>query len=277
MQFKGLSRVFFNTSSKASVLWHSAFFIVQLSHSYMTTGKTIALTRRTFVGKVMSLLFNMLSRLVITFLPRSKHLLISWLQSPSAVILESLDNQWLNVDLYFYSPFPTHVCILCVWFHSVQCLYFYFIPCWLCFQFILLKLDEQNLTLFVRLIVLSTEYNRQGKKKKKNSGNIAINCLCYPLEVIGGRKVLSLKNKKLDWQGLTCVAMQKFYLKVYSASSYFWLVYQKSFGAFWTWLFFVILKNSLWQPNREGNLSSVMFIDIEKKGYQKTFDVFIDA
>ena len=76
-------------SSKASILWHSAFFTVQLSHPYMTTGKTIALTRRTFVGKVMSLLFNMLSRLVITFLPRSKHLLISWLQSPSAVILET--------------------------------------------------------------------------------------------------------------------------------------------------------------------------------------------
>ena len=75
-------------SSKASILQHSAFFIVQLSHPYMTTGKTIALTRRIFVGKVMSLLFNMLSRLVITFLPRSKRLLISWLQSPSAVILE---------------------------------------------------------------------------------------------------------------------------------------------------------------------------------------------
>ena len=75
-------------SSKASILQCSAFFIVQLSHPYMTTGKTIALTRQTFVGKVMSLLFNMLSRLVITFLPRSKRLLISWLQSPSAVILE---------------------------------------------------------------------------------------------------------------------------------------------------------------------------------------------
>ena len=75
-------------SSKASILQHSAFFIVQPSHPHMTTGKTIALTRWTFVGKVMSLLFNMLSRLVITFLPRSKHLLISWLQSPSAVILE---------------------------------------------------------------------------------------------------------------------------------------------------------------------------------------------
>ena len=77
-----------NHCSKASIPWHSAFFMVQLSHPYMTTGKTIALTRRTFVGKVMSLLFNMLSRLVITFLPRSKRLLISWLQSPSAVILE---------------------------------------------------------------------------------------------------------------------------------------------------------------------------------------------
>ena len=73
-------------SSKASILWCSAFFIVQLSHPYMTTGKNIALTRRTFVGKVMSLLFNMLSRSVITFLPRSKRLLISWLQPPSAVI-----------------------------------------------------------------------------------------------------------------------------------------------------------------------------------------------
>ena len=75
-------------SSKASILQHSAFFTVQLSHPYMTTGKTIALTRRTFVSKGMSLLLNMLSRLVITFLPRSKRLLISWLQSPSAVILE---------------------------------------------------------------------------------------------------------------------------------------------------------------------------------------------
>ena len=75
-------------SSKASILWRSAFFIVQLSHAYMTTGKTIALTRWTFVDKVMSLLINMLSRLVITFLPRSKYILISWPQSPSAVILD---------------------------------------------------------------------------------------------------------------------------------------------------------------------------------------------
>ena len=75
-------------SSKALILWCSAFFTVELSHPYVTTGKTIALTRWTFVGKVMSLLFNMLSRLVITFLPKSKRLLILWLQSPSAVILE---------------------------------------------------------------------------------------------------------------------------------------------------------------------------------------------
>ena len=75
-------------SSKASVLQHSAFFTVQLSHPYMTIGKSVALPRRTFVGKVMSLLFNVLSRLVIIFLPVSNHLLISWVQSPSAVILE---------------------------------------------------------------------------------------------------------------------------------------------------------------------------------------------
>ena len=77
-------------SSKVSILRHSAFFIIQLSHPYMTTGKTIAFSRRTLVGGVMSLLFNMLSRLVITFLPRNKRLLISWLQSPSAVILEPI-------------------------------------------------------------------------------------------------------------------------------------------------------------------------------------------
>jgi len=81
-------------TSKASILQCSAFFTVQLSHPYMTTGKTIALTRRTFVGKVMSLLFNMLSRLLITFLPRSKRLLISWRQSPSAVILEPKKIVW---------------------------------------------------------------------------------------------------------------------------------------------------------------------------------------
>ena len=86
-------------SSKASILQHSAFFIVQLSHPYMTTGKTIALNRWTFVGKVMSLLFNMLSRLVIAFLPRSKRLLISWLQSPSAVILEPPKIKSLTVSI----------------------------------------------------------------------------------------------------------------------------------------------------------------------------------
>ena len=87
-------------SSKASVLRHSAFFIVQLSHPYMTTGKSIALTRRTFVGKLIPLLFNMLSRLVIAFLPMSKGLLISWLHSPSAVILESKK----SVTVSIFSP-----------------------------------------------------------------------------------------------------------------------------------------------------------------------------
>ena len=102
-------------SSRASILQHSAFFIVQLSHPYMTTGKTIALTRWTFVGKVMFLLFNMLSRLVITFLPRSKRLLISWLQSPSAVILEprkiksatvspSICHEVMGLDTRFLKP-----------------------------------------------------------------------------------------------------------------------------------------------------------------------------
>ena len=97
LQSKGLSRVFSNTTVqkhlwllKVKILWRLAFFMVQLSHPYMTTGKTIALTRQTFVSKVMCLHFNMLSRLVITFLPRSKHLLISRLQSPSVVILEPL-------------------------------------------------------------------------------------------------------------------------------------------------------------------------------------------
>ena len=86
-------------SSKASILLRSAFFIVQLSHPYKTTGKTIALTRQTFVDKVMSLLLNMLSRLVITFLPRSKCLLISWLQTPSAVILEPKKIKSLTVSI----------------------------------------------------------------------------------------------------------------------------------------------------------------------------------
>ena len=89
-------------SSKASILWHSAFFIVQLTHPYMTTEKTIALTRWTFVGKVMSLLFTMPSRFVIAFLPRSKRLLISWLQSPSVVILEP--KKIKSVTVYIVLP-----------------------------------------------------------------------------------------------------------------------------------------------------------------------------
>ena len=88
-------------SLKASIVWHSAFFIAQLSHPYIHPGKTIALTRQTFVGKVMSLFFNMLSRLVITFLPRSKRLLTSWLQLPSAVILEP---KKINVSLFPLFP-----------------------------------------------------------------------------------------------------------------------------------------------------------------------------
>ena len=93
-------------SSKALVLWRSAFFMVQLSHPYMTTGKTIALTKWTFVGKVMSLLFNMLSRLVIAFLPRRKYLLISWLQSPSAAILEP--KKIMSVTISIVSPSTCH-------------------------------------------------------------------------------------------------------------------------------------------------------------------------
>ena len=100
-----LKRLLHHHSSKASVLLFSAFFLVRLSHPYMTTGKTIALTRQTFVGKVMSLLHNMLSRLVINFLPRSKCLLISWLQSPSAVILEPKENK---VCHYFHC-FPIYL------------------------------------------------------------------------------------------------------------------------------------------------------------------------
>ena len=93
-------------SSKVSILQYSAFFIVQLSHSYMTTGKTKALTIPTFAGKVMSLLFNMLSRLVIAFLPRSKHLLISWLQSPSIMILEPKEIK--SVPVSTVSPSISH-------------------------------------------------------------------------------------------------------------------------------------------------------------------------
>ena len=105
-QSKGLKSLLQHHSSKASILWCSAFFIVQLSHPYMTIRKTIALIMRTFVGKVMSLLFNMLFRLVITFLPRSKRLLISWLQSPSAVILEPPKIKSVTVSTF--SPSMCH-------------------------------------------------------------------------------------------------------------------------------------------------------------------------
>ena len=93
-------------SSKASILQHSAFFIVQLLHSYMTTGKTIASTRQTFVDKIISLIFNMLSRLVIAFLPRSRHHFISWLQSPSAVILEP--KKIKPITVFIVSPSICH-------------------------------------------------------------------------------------------------------------------------------------------------------------------------
>ena len=93
-------------SSNASILHHSSFFMVQLSHQYMTTGKTIALIRQTYVGKVMSLPFNMLSRLVIAFLPRRKHILILWLQSPSAVILET--KKIMSVTVSIVSPYICH-------------------------------------------------------------------------------------------------------------------------------------------------------------------------
>ena len=102
---KGLSRVFANTTVQKHQFFGAQLFShSQLSHPYMTTGKTIALTRRTFVGKVMPLLLNMLSRLVITFLPRSKHLLISWLQSPSAVILEPK-----RIVIYCFHCFPIYL------------------------------------------------------------------------------------------------------------------------------------------------------------------------
>ena len=106
-------------SSKASILWCSAFFTVQLSHPYMTTGKTIALTRRTFVGKIMSLLLNMLSVLVITFLPRSKRLLISWLQSPSTVTLEPPKNKVWHCFHCFPIYFPWSDGTRC---HDLSCL-----------------------------------------------------------------------------------------------------------------------------------------------------------
>ena len=102
LQSKGLSRLFSSTTIKASVLWLSAFFMVQLSHPYMTTGKTIALTRQNVVGKVMSLLFNMLSRFVVAFLPRRKSLLIPGLQSPSTAILEP---KKISLSLFPFFPY----------------------------------------------------------------------------------------------------------------------------------------------------------------------------
>ena len=116
-------------SSKASIFQWSAFFTVQLSHPYMTTGRTIALTRWTFVGKVMSLLFNMLSRLVITFLPRSKRLLISWLQSPSAVILEPkkiVSHCFHCLPIYFHEMMGLDAMVLVFWVLS-------FVPLPCCF------------------------------------------------------------------------------------------------------------------------------------------------
>ena len=112
---KGLSRVFSSTTIQSSL--RSAFFMIQLSHQYMTTGKTLALTTQTFVGKVMSLLFNTLSRFVIAFLPRSKRLLISWLQSPSAVILEpkKIKSALLPLFPFFFISSPT-----CGYFLSFQ-------------------------------------------------------------------------------------------------------------------------------------------------------------
>ena len=107
-QSEGLSRVFSSTSSKASVLQHSAFFMVQLSPPYVTTGKTIALTIWTFVGKVMSLLLNMLSRFAIAFLPRSKHLLILWWQSLSRGILEP--KKIKSVTVFTFPPAICHEC-----------------------------------------------------------------------------------------------------------------------------------------------------------------------
>ena len=111
-------------SSKASILWHSAFFSVHLLHPCLTTGKTIALTRRTFVGKVASLLFKMLSGLVITFLPRSKHLLISWLQSPSAVILEppKIKSATVSTDSpsIYHEVMGPYVMIFVFWMLSIK-------------------------------------------------------------------------------------------------------------------------------------------------------------
>ena len=120
-----LKSLFQHHSWRASILWYSVFFIVQLSHPYMNTGKTIALTRWAFVGKGMSLLFNMLSRLAITFLPRSKCLLISWLQSPSAVILEPPKIKSVTVSMVSpsicYEVMGPDAMILVFWMLSSEC------------------------------------------------------------------------------------------------------------------------------------------------------------
>ena len=128
-------------SSKASILQRSAFFIVQLSNPYMTTGKTIALTRWTFVGKVMSLLLNMLTRLVITFLPRSKRLLISWLQSPSAVILETPKIKSVTVSTVYFQMWGVCMCV-CVCFEG-RCIFIFF------FFFILPSLQNSKVSVYL--------------------------------------------------------------------------------------------------------------------------------
>ena len=120
---KGISRVFSNTTVQKHQFFGTVFFIFQLSHPYMTTGKTVALTRWTFVGKVMFLLFKMLSRLIITFLPRSKHVLISWLQSPSAVILEPLKkvcHSFHYFPIYLQWSDGTRCHDLCFWMLSFK-------------------------------------------------------------------------------------------------------------------------------------------------------------
>ena len=148
LQSKGLSSLLQNHSSKASILRRSAFFRVQLSHPYMTTAKTRALTRWTFVGKVMSLLFNMMSRLVIAFLPRSKHHLISWLQSPSTVILE-----------------PKKVC------HCFHCFLIYAMKWW----------DQMPWSLFFKRWVLSQPFH-----SPSSSVLVIITIICWtpPLNLV---------------------------------------------------------------------------------------------
>ena len=146
-------------SSKASILWRSVFFIVQLSHPYMSTGKNIALTRRTFVSKVMSMLFNMLSRLVITFLPRSKCLLIAWLQIPSAVILEPPKNK----VCYCFHCFPVSL----PWSDGTRChdLGFLNVELWANFFTLLFHYLQEALWLFSSsslsaIMVVSSAYLR---------------------------------------------------------------------------------------------------------------------